>query len=260
MLRAVIMDGDGSTINEDNSMPANLGSLILQMPHIKWIMATGRSFDLLQRLPILNYLANDVPHIVDGGSTLIYKTGVIHSRKRLSVQDINHLFDNLVLSQVEFIYFAIDDEHKYLYVPQHQLSTAISYRPQFASAISISDLATYKQLTLHYQPPKIFLRINQNSVILPQLHWQQNERNIDITPANADKGTACYELLQLLNIQPVEMVFVFNDNNDLPLIRHPELQHITSIKVGNLLPHIEADYLASSPYDVAATLEKILLK
>ena len=36
-------------------------------------MATGRSLDLLRRLPIIDYLSTDVPHIVDGGSRLVNK-------------------------------------------------------------------------------------------------------------------------------------------------------------------------------------------
>ena len=74
-LKAIIMDGDGSSITHDGILPDSLRDLMVANPHINWIMATGRSLDLLRHLPIINYLSPDIPHILDGGSRLNKITG-----------------------------------------------------------------------------------------------------------------------------------------------------------------------------------------
>ena len=65
-------------------------------------------------------------------------------------------------------------------------------------------------------------------------------------------------LLETLQIKPEQAVFVFNDRNDLPLVLHPELSQITTIKVGDYLPDIKANYHVASPYKVAEILEKLI--
>jgi hypothetical protein len=42
-IKAIIMDGDGSTITDKNELPVNLRILMVGNTLIHWIMATGRS-------------------------------------------------------------------------------------------------------------------------------------------------------------------------------------------------------------------------
>jgi hydroxymethylpyrimidine pyrophosphatase-like HAD family hydrolase len=90
------------------------------------------------------------------------------------------------------------------------------------------------------------------------LHYNRNENNIDVTPYGIDKGSACLYLLDYLSLKSENVIFIFNDYNDLPLVEKPELDKILKFKVGDRLPHIIADYAVNTPFDVAGVLSKII--
>lgn len=107
-IKAVIMDGDGSTITSDNIVPDNLISLITSNSQIKWIMATGRSLDLLKKTPIFKYLSADVLHIVDGGSRLMYLDSSCKTKHLMNKEYLDTLFNKLQLDKVNFLYYSPD--------------------------------------------------------------------------------------------------------------------------------------------------------
>lgn len=254
-IKAVIMDGDGSTITHDEIFPDNLRSLIINNQHIKWIMATGRSFDLLRRLPIIDYLSKDVPHILDGGSRLTMYNGKSILDHYLSHAEIENFFAQLDIDKVNFIYYYLNDEQSYIFSPSN-----IDHwraKPQFTQAKATDNLDEYKDWALTNIPTKIFLHVTSN-IKLDGLNWHQNEHCIDLTACGTTKGSCCTKLLKMLQLTPEEVAFVFNDRNDLPLVLHPELTQITTIKVGNYLPDIVAHHHAADPYEVAGILAKLL--
>lgn len=253
-LKAVIMDGDGSTITHDGILPDNLRELIVANPQVKWIMATGRSLDLLRRLPIIDYLSTDVPHIVDGGSRLVNQNGESIADFFISHDEIDLFFSQLDLQKVDFLYYYLDEKRSYIYSQQIE---HWSQRPQFSSAQATSDIAIYRAWAKENQPTKIFIRVLQD-IELKGLSWHQNERNIDLTAHGVNKGSTCSKLLTMLNLHPSEVAFVFNDRNDLPLVEHPELNEIVKIKVGDYLPDTPAEFHVATPYDVADVLQQLI--
>ena len=79
------------------------------------------------------------------------------------------------------------------------------------------------------------------------MNWTQNDTYIDVTTAGVHKGSAVVDVLAMLGVSPAETAFVFNDFNDLPVLKHPELSQIVKIKVGDLLPDVAADYALAKP-------------
>lgn len=253
-LKAIIMDGDGSSITHDGILPDSLRDLMVANPHINWIMATGRSLDLLRHLPIINYLSPDIPHILDGGSRLNKITGESLQDFFISPEEIECFFAQLDLSQIDFLYYYLDENRSYLFSQQIELWQE---RPMFINSTKFNDIAKYKQIALDNPPTKVFMRVKEYFE-LRNLTWHNNEKNIDFTAHGIDKGSSCLKLLETLQIKPCESAFVFNDKNDLPLVLHPELQQITTIKVGDYLPEINSTYHVATPYEVADVLKNLI--
>lgn len=91
-IKVVLMDGDGSTLTHDGIFPENLKKLIQLNQQTKWIMATGRSLDLLERTPIVPFLSQDIPHVLDGGSRIMMLSGEIVKEYPLSHHELNVFF------------------------------------------------------------------------------------------------------------------------------------------------------------------------
>lgn len=164
-------------------------------------------------------------------------------------------FGQLPIEKVEFLYYFLDIEHKFFYAPD--LSMWGANHQVFHSSIRTEDIQKFHQFTLQHPPTKIFMR-TRGEVHLHGVHWNQNESNIDLTAHGVNKGSACCELIKLLDINPAEVAFVFNDKNDLPVIMHSELQDIITIKVGDFLPLVKSKYSVASPYEVSEILSKLI--
>lgn len=253
-LKAIIMDGDGSTITADHKLPDNLRDLIIANPQTKWIMATGRSLDLLSHLPIIDYLSKDVPHILDGGSRLMNVDGTSIIDFIISSDELECFFAQLNPAKIDFLYYSLDHNNSFLYSQNldHWGKLAV-----FEKVNKCDNLAEYRVTTKKSPPTKIFMRVNE-FFELKNVTWHNNDQNIDFTAHGVNKGSTCCKLLELLNLSANEVAFVFNDRNDLPLVEHPELQQITKIMVGDYLPEIKADYHVDTPYDVAEVLAKLI--
>lgn len=256
-IKAVIMDGDGSTLTSDNLLPNNLKEVIIQNPQIKWIMATGRSLELLRKTPIYNYLSLDVPHIVDGGSCLMFLHGKYKTRHLINPEYIEIFFNKLVLEKTNFIYYSPDGKNSYAYSIEENFQNTFKFRDKKVNYCS--RIEQFREWINSYPPSKILLNI-KDKFDLEGLYYHQNENNFDITAHNINKGSACVELLKELNLHPNEVAFVFNDKNDLPIVTHPLLQEITKIKVGDYLPEVSAHYHIATPHEVASILQQLISK
>lgn len=253
-IKAIIMDGDGSTITHDKQLPENLRQLIIANPHIKWIMATGRSLDLLRLLPIIDYLSHDTPHILDGGSRLNMINGESVEDYFMTSAELDLFFNQLEITKIHFLYYYLDDQHSFFF--SHD---TVKWKEHltFLHAKATEEIEQFKHWCYQFQPSKIFIRVKE-PLNLDGLTWHQNEQNIDLTSQGVSKGSTCVRLLEHLGLTPSEVAFVFNDRNDLPLVEHPQLQEITKIKVGDYLPDTQADHHVETPNEVAAVLAKLI--
>lgn len=254
-IKIVVMDGDGSTITHDNKLPDNLRDLILANGQIKWMMATGRSMDLLRATPIHQYLSADIFHIVDGGSCLMYKDGTIHKHYLLKSHEIDALFNKLDLELSNYLYYSPDGIRGFAYTQNHDIALRLA---KISNHVQVTEDITHFRQWLHDHPTgKILLNVKED-YDLSELHYNRNENNFDFTSQGVHKGSAFVEMLTMLNIKPQETAFVFNDQNDLPIVNHPDLQDIIKIKVGDYLPNTSADYHVATPHDVAPILQKLI--
>ena len=254
-IKAVIMDGDGSTITHDNFVPNNLKNIITDKSHIKWIMATGRSLELLKKTPIFDYLSTNVLHIVDGGSRLMYLDGTCKTTHLMNSKYLDRLFSKLQLNETNFLYYSPDGKISYAYSPDINFSKTFKFHDEYVNYTN--ELQEFESWVYKYPPSKILLNVKDN-FDLEGLYYHQNENNFDITDNNINKGSACVDLLKRMNLLPHEVVFIFNDKNDLPITEHPLLGEIVKIKVGNSLPNTYSQFHVETPYEVANILEKIL--
>lgn len=254
-IKAVVMDGDGSTITHDNQLPDNLRQLILANPQIKWMMATGRSMDLLQATPIHQYLSNDVFHIVDGGSCLMYKDGRIHQQYKLLDSEIDLLFSKLQLDKVNYLYYSPDGKRGFAYTKHDFIATRLAQISDFVSLTE--DINQFREWLRQFPTGKVLLNVREQ-FDLSGLYYHQNENNFDFTTRGVNKGSAFADMLNLMDLLASETLFVFNDKNDLPIIEHPDLQAVVKIKVGDYLPDVLADYHVATPHDVADIIEKLI--
>lgn len=254
-IKAVIMDGDGSTLTKDNRLPPNLKEMMCQNPKIKWIMATGRSLELLKKTPIYDYLSADVPHIIDGGSCLMFLNGECKTRHLIGLESIDLLFSKLILEKTNFIYYSPDGENGYTYSTEKNFQDTFKFHGE--TVCYTTNIEQFHEWISSYPPSKILLNVKE-MFNLNGLYYHQNENNFDITEQNINKGSGCVELLEDLNILPNEAAFIFNDGNDLPIVEHPHLRDITKIKVGNYLPGVIANYSVNTPYDVVSILQRLI--
>lgn len=253
MISTVLMDGDGSTLTKDNELPDNLKNLILANPNINWIMATGRSLDLLKMTPIFSCLSTKLPHILDGGGKIMHLDGAVVQDNLISLEDLELFYQLLKLDYVNFLYYSPDGKKRYGYSQEQNILNRFAQN----GIISTNHILEFKQWTFSIRPSKLLMNIKE-VFDLGSLHYHQNDHNIDITARGADKGSAGVYLLNYLELSPENVAFVFNDNNDLPLVFRPELVAITKIKVGGLLPSVVADYMVDSPFEVANILQLVL--
>lgn len=254
-IKIVVMDGDGSTITHDNQLPDSLKELILSKTSIKWMMATGRSMDLLKVTPIHQYLSDDIFHIVDGGSCLMYKNGRIQEREYLQPNEIDLLFSKLILELVNFLYYSPDGIRGFCYTTNNDVMSKLSNLIE--QVTFTNEINQFRNWLSEFATGKILLNVTEE-FDLSGLYYHQNENNFDFTTNGVNKGTAFVKMLDLLGVHAAETIFIFNDKNDLPIIEHEQLQDVIKIKVGNYLPMVNADYHVDTPYDVAGILRTLI--
>lgn len=255
-IKAVIMDGDGSTITNNNKLPNSLKQLIIDNQQIKWIMATGRSLELLKKTPIVDYLSSDVVHIVDGGSCLMDLNAACKIRHLISIQELDLLFSKLDLESINFLYYSPDGLRSYVYSGDKNIMYNFKFHDEYVNYTN--EINIFQEWTYKYPPGKILLNA-KNKFNISGMYFHQNENNYDITADGINKGSACVELLNELGLQASEVAFVFNDKNDLPIVENKTLKEILKIKVGDQLPNTCSDFCVNTPYDVANVLKSIIL-
>lgn len=253
-IKLILMDGDGSTLDHNGSCPDSLQKFFIQnKENYLFAMATGRSLDLLRRTEIIPFLTSNIPHIVDGGSKLMYLDEKVLFEEKLTIEEINLLEAQINQDNAIFMYSSINTENRVFYASDLSIWSSHSL---FDSATKTDSLVKFFAYLRENLPSKIFIKVKKQFV-LKNINTNINELNIDVTHHCVDKGSACVKLLEFLNLAPHEVLFIFNDKNDLPIINHPKLKDIKKLKVGKYLPEVKADYFATSPQYVAEILQQI---
>lgn len=253
-IKLILMDKDGSTIAPGEILPDNLKSLILNSPNMNWSMATGRSFKNAILSPLGQCMTANALHIFDGGARIINSQGQIFYEALFTDQEIEIFFKQFKQKDAEHIFYAANNNGGLIWLNQAN----VDYKMRCPILKITTDLNEFKSWMFEVaRPAKLSLKIYQSRKF-HDLNWTYNTGFIDITPQNIDKGSACIKLLEQLNLKPEEAIFVFNDQNDLPLVNHPRLKNVIKLKVGDSLPNIKADYTAATPFEVAELLKIIL--
>lgn len=251
-IKAVFMDKDGSTIVAPNILPKNLAGLMKRHAGIHWIMATGRSFCNVLKSPMAKILPLKSLHIVEGGARIMNLNGECAVCNPLTSHELEHFFEIVPLEHLHYLFYAVDDVGGFVY------STEIdAWQDKLAILRATDDLSEFREWFKEVHPAKLSVRVKQD-IELPGLNWTQNDNYIDVTAEGIHKGSAIVDMLKILDIHPAEAVFVFNDFNDLPVINHPALSKLVTIKVGDLLPEVTASYHVATPFEVAEILEQLL--
>lgn len=254
VLRTVIMDGDGSSLTAANELPGSLRDTILSYPHLQWIMATGRSLDLLKQTPICPFLTQNVPHILDGGASLMYLDGRKQVHHDLSGAELRLLFAQIRPEDINFLYFSRDGVQGFAYAEGTNAREKFGYRSEHVTFTN--RLEEFAGWTFQLTPTKILL----NTKGQPRLDGLSHHRNgdyIDITPQGVNKGSACAELMEALGLEVQSTAFVFNDRNDMPVLEHEALAGLITIKVGPLLPKVLSCFSVASPDEVAEIIRAL---
>ena len=251
-IKAVFMDKDGSTIIAPNILPENLANLMRERSDIHWIMATGRSYCNVLKSPMVDILPKHSLHIVEGGARVMDLANNCVTCNPLTNSELEHFFEIVPLEHLHYLFYAVDDVGGYVY------STEIdAWQDKLAILRATDDLDKFRGWFKEVHPAKLSVRVKRD-IELPGLNWTQNDTYIDVTTKGVHKGSAVADMLKVLNIEPSEAIFVFNDFNDLPVINHPLLQDMLMLKVGDLMPELDVDYTVATPYDVASALRGLI--
>jgi hydroxymethylpyrimidine pyrophosphatase-like HAD family hydrolase len=187
-IKAIIMDGDGSTITHNNIFPDNFKQLIMDNQQIKWAMATGRSLELLKKTPIIDYLSTDIVHIVDGGSCLMDLNARCKVRHLMSTQELDFLFSRLDFESINFLYYSPDGLNSYVYSNNKDIKNNFIFHDTYVNYTN--KVSIFREWTNKYPPGKILLN-RKNKFDLTDIYYHQNEDNYDITLHGVNKGSAC---------------------------------------------------------------------
>lgn len=253
IIKAVIMDIDGSIL-VDRQIPLELSKLISKTKSLYWIVNSGRNFNNIGKTSIVEYINPETPQIIESGSKIVNFNKYIYRRHILQSSEIDNLFRQLnsdILKNINYIFFTIGLEHGVVYSPKRNFRVTVPY-----SKLA-TDLNQFKNLIYKNSVTKITINSDE-PLNLIKLNCHLNGFNTDITTAGVDKGSAYIEVLNFLKLTPQETLFIFNDNNDLPVVNHNKLKGITLLKVGNRLPEIEAHHYVSDPKYVTQILKEIL--
>lgn len=255
MEKIIIMDLDGSILNPDGSIPENLQQLIKRSKNNYWSICTGRSYATTVMTGISKQIPMHALHVFDGGGLISSLSGHIYKTYFLSEKDKDSFinFFNANIDLIEYVFSSCDLTGGVVYSKISNLDfPAIGY---------VSNLSDYASLIYGNKLTKISIRMknefDRNNFSMAGCNFNISTKNIDITSINTNKGSAVCEVLKNLNYKSEDVIFVFNDYNDLPVINHPDLSDITKIRVGNSVD-IASEYSVDSQDDVAEILSLLI--
>jgi len=253
-IKNILMDIDGSIFTTDRHFPEKLGELISAHPEINWILATGRSLDLVKILPFATLVSQTLPHVLDGGSKIEYISGTVFEKEPLTFDELDTLFSQLSEDKIEFIYSASSLDNRILYAEKVE---KFNFNEDFDSVKVTYNFEEFQAWCYQKPPSKIFVH-SKYKLDIKNLHFFQNECHFDVTHSGVDKGSGAEKLFSHFLLDPSKTLIIFNDFNDLPLITSRFFKNSLKLKVGDLLPEIQTDFTAATPYEVVEILEPLL--
>ncbi len=253
-IKNILMDIDGSIFTSDRIFPENLALLMQAHPEINWILATGRSLDLVKILPFASYISQTLPHVLDGGSKLEYIDGRVLEKELLTLEELDTLFEQLSEEKIEFIYSASDLDNRILYAEHVE---KFNFNKDFDSVKVTYNFMEFQAWCYQRHPSKIFVH-SKYKLDIKNLHFFQNECHFDVTHKGVDKGSGAEKLFSHFLLDPKNTVIIFNDFNDMPLVNSHFFKNSIKLKVGELLPEVKAEFCAKTPYEVADVLDSLL--
>jgi hydroxymethylpyrimidine pyrophosphatase-like HAD family hydrolase len=248
----VFMDLDGSTITEQGELPPDLRDLIGANQTVNWVIVTGRGYASASKTPIASAVSASTPHVFDGGATIMDLSGRLHKQSCLSQDELDAFFASIDTTQSDYIYAGVDAGGGLCWFAPDYTSRSIP------TLKHTGDILEYQTWLRGREISKISVRQRTGGKVVLQVHHAINGNNIDVTAVGVDKAFGARDILRMLGGRPERAAFIFNDENDLALVRAPFFEAMTTIKVGDLLPDVDADICVPSPYDVTKALGPLL--
>lgn len=254
--RAIFLDLDGSSLDHDHRLPQDLVDLIATAPDVHWSILTGRSHRAVRWLDILHHFPAEALHCFDNGATIMRRDG----ERALSVP-----VDEARLTSVLADIRAEIDGMDYLYaVGQHTPGLVWVDGPPTDEmrywGLVLDDFEAFAERAL--ADPITKLTIKAKAVDWPGRMMARghavNGHHVDVSGPGISKASAAEFVLARHGLPPERAVFVFNDYNDLPVLASERLRGLVRVKVGPVMPEVEADHRLAHPREVAATLAAIL--
>jgi hydroxymethylpyrimidine pyrophosphatase-like HAD family hydrolase len=246
--RHVLMDLDGSILDGSGSICPRLASLVQSTPDTHWIIVTGRGFASAAATPVARYVSRRAVHVFDGGATFASFDGHQVRRTILTRRELRLARSFIRIDHVTYIYASIGLAGGVVWARQDENIGSV---PVLHRTASIG--AFWREIKRH---PVSKLTILQHDPVqsLKQIWHTRNEGHVDVTRRGVNKATGARCVFQALDLDPADSIFIFNDENDVSVLKLPFFKEMTLLKVGHQLPHISSHFHAQSPRDVASIL------
>jgi hydroxymethylpyrimidine pyrophosphatase-like HAD family hydrolase len=230
-------------------MSPGLASLIRSTPGIDWIVATGRGFASAVRTPVASCTSQRALHVFDGGATIASFDRHEISRVSLTRRELRVARSLIDATRVKYIYASVGLSGGIVWASDEtdMGSILVSYRTS-------SEKAFWKEI---YQRKVSKLTLRQKHRFEVRTWCTRNEDHIDITRRGTNKATGAREVFQACRLDPADAIFIFNDENDLPVLKMPFFKDLALLKVGGRLPNVQSHFHVRDPNDVAAVLRDI---
>lgn len=249
-LDTVLMDLDGSTMSRGGDLPAELERLIRHNPRVRWVLVTGRSYASASKVPHAAVVSQDIPHVFDGGATVMSMSRtLVLQEATLAQSDTQDALSALNPDAVQYVYASTGARGEGLCWHAPEASV-----PRLAAGHFTSSLDQFRKWLREVPVTKLTVSSDGGIARLPGLCYRRNGPIVDVTAAGVDKAFGARALIEFLQADLSRSLFIFNDENDLPVIEDPYFIDLIRVKVGPLLPTVRCHYLVACPEDVALML------
>lgn len=275
MIKMIIMDMDGTLLNEDQEITAKTKQALLkaQEQGITLVLASGRSYRTLYPYGLqLNMDKNNGYFICSNGAVIASADlKRVEFIKQLEPEEVQEVF--LFAKDYDVEIMAVQDNYIHDYIPDQLMKLKKEYRKEnnidekvpytsgtFALIVDQSKLydnieyvkeakdftEKANKMTLSHEPEEL-QKLYQ--AIVPALSSKYNfaltsPRWLEVAPLNINKGNTILQLASELSIQPEEIMVFGDGENDLSMFEVVKY----GIAMGNAMPTVK-----EVAYDVTAT-------
>ncbi|MDB5161130.1 MAG: HAD-superfamily hydrolase, subfamily [Candidatus Saccharibacteria bacterium] len=229
--KAIILDLDGTVVpSRRDGMPSEKvkQAIAEAQKHVKVCLATGRPLYLSKH--IMEELNITEPCVVDGGAEVVEAgSGRILFKKYISVNDQREVLK--ICNRFKLKLYTSENQYSDNLVGEETITKATA--KLFLDGVSNSELVPL------LQEFEAVVGVSAH----PTTSWQEGDVvDIHITDAGATKKHAVEELMEILKLNPEEVIGVGDSHNDLPLLSCVGMKAV----MGNSPPELKevADYVA----------------